>query len=62
MRFFPDELRRARKELSEREFYIPLTLANAQYINISNERVGNCVGQYAPTRKRPIPKKVTKKK
>jgi ribosomal protein S19 len=32
------------------------------HINISNERVGNCVGQYAPTRKRPIPKKVTKKK
>jgi len=27
------------------------------YLTISNERVGNCVGQYAPTRKRPIRKK-----
>jgi len=29
--------------------------------NISNERIGNCVGQYAPTRKRPVQKKQTKK-
>lgn len=37
MRHFPDELRRARRELTERENYFPLTLANAQYITISNE-------------------------
>lgn len=32
------------------------------HIDISNERVGNCVGQYAPTRKRPVLKKQVKKK
>jgi hypothetical protein len=36
MRHFADEIRSARKELVERENYFPLTLANADYINISN--------------------------